>query len=82
MHTVNIFEAKTSLSRLIERIETGADAEIVIARHGRPVARLVRVSAPSPERRIGIARGRFEVPDSIDEHNDEVVRLFLGGKTS
>ena len=78
MPTINIFEAKASLSRLIKRIESGAEAEIIIARHGRPVAKLVGFSAQMPERRIGIAKGRFEVPDSIDTHNDAVARLFLG----
>lgn len=82
MHIVNIFEAKSSLSRLIERIESGTEAEIVIARHGRPVAKLVRVNAQAPERRIGIAKGRFEVPDSIDTYNEEVARLFLGDEGS
>jgi antitoxin (DNA-binding transcriptional repressor) of toxin-antitoxin stability system len=77
MSIVNIFEAKSSLSRLIERIESGAEAEIIIARHGRPVAKLIRVSTQTPERRIGIAKGRFEVPDSIDTHNEEVAHLFL-----
>lgn len=80
MSTVNVFEAKNSLSRLIERIESGAEAEIIIARHGRPAARLVPVVAQPVERRIGVARGRFQVPDSIDEHNQEVASLFTQGR--
>ena len=82
MPTINIFEAKSSLSRLIKRIESGAEAEIIIARHGRPVAKLVGVSAQTPERRIGIAKDHFEVPDSIDTHNEAVARLFLGDNRS
>ena len=82
MPTINIFEAKSSLSRLIKRIESGAEAEIIIARHGRPVAKLVGIAAQTPERRIGIAKGRFKVPDSIDTHNEAVARLFLGDKGS
>ena len=78
MHCVNIFEAKTSLSKLIESLETGKEDEILIARHGRPVARLSQL-APSPvEVRIGIAKGKFSVPDSIDTDNDTVAKLFLG----
>ena len=50
MPTINIFEAKSSLSRLIKRIESGAEAEIIIARHGRPVAKLVGIAAQTPER--------------------------------
>jgi prevent-host-death family protein len=78
---VNMLEAKTNLSRLVEAIELGEEREIVIARNGRPVAKLVPVSAAPSERRIGVARGLFEVPDDIDAHNAEVARLFLGEGT-
>jgi prevent-host-death family protein len=76
MHPVNVLKAKNQLSRLLERIESGAEPEIVIARHGRPVARLVPLIEQPVERRIGVAKGRFEVPESIDEHNDEIAALF------
>jgi len=78
MTPVNMLEAKTTLSRLVEAIELGRESEIVIARNGRPVARLVPIEAPVAGPRIGIAKGRFELPESIDDHNDEVARLFLG----
>lgn len=80
MRAVNMLEAKTNLSRLVEAIEQGEEREIIIARNGRPVARLVPVTAVPGERRIGVARGLFEVPDDIDAHNAEVARLFLGEK--
>ncbi|MFL9828554.1 type II toxin-antitoxin system Phd/YefM family antitoxin [Rhodoplanes sp. SY1] len=53
MPTVDIFEAKSSLSRLIEAVESGAETEIIIARNDRPVARLVPLSivARPPGRR-------------------------------
>ncbi len=76
MRTVNIHEAKSSLSRLIEAVETGAEDEVVIARNGRPVARLVAVLRPSAQHRIGVAHGRFKVPDSIDALNEEIERIF------
>ena len=76
MHTVNMFDAKSSLSRLVEAIEQGREQEIVIARNGRPAAKLVALDEPAPGLRVGIAKGRFEVPDDIDAHNDEVARLF------
>ncbi len=76
MHTVNMFDAKSSLSRLVEAIEQGREQEIVIARNGRPAAKLVAVDETAPSLRIGIAKGRFEVPEDIDAHNDEVARLF------
>lgn len=79
MQPINVLDAKNQLSRLLERVESGAEPEIVISRHGRPVARLVPVREQPVERRIGVAKGRFEVPDSIDDHNDEVAALFGGG---
>jgi prevent-host-death family protein len=78
MPTVNVYEAKTNLSKLLERIEAGQDREIVIARHGKPVAVLCPVSGRKPGKRIGVAKGRFEVPESIDGENAEVARLFRG----
>lgn len=78
MPSVNMLQAKSSLSRLVEAIEQGREREIVIARNGRPVARLVPIDATLTEKRMGVARGVFEVPDDIDADNDAVARLFLG----
>lgn len=78
MHTVNMLEAKTSLSKLVEAIEHGHERQIVIARNGKPAARLVPIAASPVNQRIGVAKGLFEVPDSIDAHNEEVMKLFLG----
>jgi len=55
-----------------------AETEIIIARNGRPAARLVPLAARPVGRRIGIAAGRFRVPESIDESNALVERLFSG----
>jgi len=80
MQSVNMLQAKSSLSRLVEAIELGQEREIVIARNGRPAAKLVPIDTLSAGQRIGVAKGKFEVPDSIDTHNEEVARLFLGGE--
>ena len=81
MHTVNMLEAKSSLARLVDAIEQGEEREIIIARNGRPAAKLVPMEVLEPGLRIGVAKGVFEVPDSIDANNDEVARLFLGAAT-
>jgi len=78
MQTVNMLQAKSSLSRLVEAIEQGQEREIVIARNGRPAAKLVPIDTALPGQRIGVAKGLFVVPDSIDAHNDEVAQLFMG----
>ncbi len=79
MQAVNMLQAKTSLSRLVEAIEQGQEREIVIARNGRPAAKLVPMDSAPAGKRIGVAKGLFEVPDTIDAHNDEVSQLFMGG---
>jgi prevent-host-death family protein len=80
MTTINMFEAKSRLSRLVELVESGAEAEIVIARNGRPAARLVPIDHRLPGRRIGLAEGQFSVPDDLDGENEPIAAL-IGGQT-
>jgi prevent-host-death family protein len=61
MTTVNVHEAKTHLSRLLERVEAGE--EIVIARNGKPIARLGPLAAAEP-RQPGLLRGLLNVDDA------------------
>ena len=82
MPSVNMPQAKSSLSRLVEAIEQGQEREIVIARNGRPAAKLVPMDTVPAGKRIGVAKGKFKVPDSIDTNNEEVARMFLGGQQS
>lgn len=79
MEFINMLEAKSNLSRLVEAVETGKQSEIVIARNGRPAARLVAMSAQPPVGpRIGIARGQFTVPEDFNEGDEEIAALFNG----
>jgi antitoxin (DNA-binding transcriptional repressor) of toxin-antitoxin stability system len=79
MPTINMLEAKSSLSRLVQAIESGEHSEIIIARNGRPAAKLVPLVSPSDGlARLGVAKGKFIVPDSIDRHNEDVARMFIG----
>jgi prevent-host-death family protein len=64
MPTVNMHEAKTQFSKLIARVEAGE--EIVIARDGQPVARVIAFRPPVPKRVSGRDRGLFSVPDDFD----------------
>lgn len=64
MRTVNIHEAKTHLSRLIEEVAAGH--EVVIARNGKPVARLVPAAARTNPRRPGEWRGKVRIADDFD----------------
>ena len=78
MPIVNMLEAKSSLSRLVEAVETGAETEIIIARNGRPAAKLVALRPPHTGKRIGIAKGKFVVPDTIDADEAAITALFTG----
>lgn len=73
---VNVYEAKTQLSRLIDRALAGED--VVIARSGRPVVRLVPVQQPVPRRTPGSARGQIHLADDFDELPEDLVAAFRG----
>lgn len=76
MAAVNIHEAKTHLSRLVERVEAGE--EIVIARAGRPVARLVPYRARTNPRTPDIWKGQIWVAPDFDAVDAEIIRDFEG----
>jgi len=61
---INIHEAKTHLSRIVEEVAAGD--EVIIAKAGRPVARLVPLESIAPAKRLGLLRGTFNVPDDFD----------------
>lgn len=71
---VNIHEAKTHLSRLVERVEAGE--EVVIARAGRPVARLVAFHARTKPRVPGLWRGRVQMAADFDAPDDDLISTF------
>ncbi len=77
VRTINIHQAKTHLSRLVEG--TGGGEEIVIAKAGKPVARLVPVRPARKRRKLGWLKGKFRVPHDFDAAlPDEVIADFEG----
>ena len=77
METINIHQAKTQLSRLIERVNAGE--EITIAKAGRPVARLVPIAATAAPRRPGLLKGRIRVSKDFDAPlPDDLLDAFEG----
>lgn len=77
MTTVNVHEAKTQLSRLLERVLQGE--EVVIARNGRPVASLVAISERPARRTPGTAKGRISLSPNFDDPlPEEVLQGFEG----
>lgn len=76
---VSIYAAKTQLSRLIDRAMAGE--EIVITRHGRPVAKLVRADSLGEPRRLGLLRGRIRIADDFDAPlPEELLKAFEGAE--
>lgn len=76
MQTVNIHEAKTQFSRFVDQAEAGE--EIVIARAGKPVARLVALaSITNKPRKLGLGKKLFPFPENFDSLNaGEIVAMF------
>ena len=67
--TVNVFEAKTQLSKLIATAEKGED--VIIARAGNPVVRLTRLEPAKKRIRFGLLKGKIHVADDFDEYLPE-----------
>jgi prevent-host-death family protein len=79
MRTVNIHEAKTHLSRLIEEAAKGEP--FVIAKAGKPMVKVVPLDEPpkKPVQRLGFMKGRISVPDDFDQMGqEEIIRMFEG----
>jgi prevent-host-death family protein len=64
MHTVNIHEAKTHLSKLLEEVMLGD--EIIIARAGKPIAKLSPIETTIPERKFGFLKGKIKISADFD----------------
>ncbi|MEO5347405.1 MAG: type II toxin-antitoxin system Phd/YefM family antitoxin [Magnetococcus sp. YQC-9] len=79
MQTINIHEAKTQFSRFVDRVATGE--EIIIARAGKPVARLVSLDIPHEcPRTLGLGKGKFTLPEGFDTlHAQEIQTMFEQG---
>ncbi len=75
---VNISEAKTNLSKLIDRVYHGE--KIVIAKNNLPIADLV-IHKPTGKRKLGLLKGQMNIPEDIMEENDDVNEMFYGNKT-
>lgn len=77
MKIVNIHEAKTGLSRLIERAQAGE--EVIIAKAGMPVAKLIRYDEEDAPRQPGFWRGKVTIADDFDELSEAFTAYFEEG---
>lgn len=76
MHTFGIFEAKTHLSRIIDDLVSGKEDRVMISKHGKPAVIVTPAIPKNTSERIGIARGKFAIPDDIDTSNDRIADMF------
>lgn len=77
MHIVNIHEAKTQFSKLVESAINGE--ETIIAKSGKPVAKLVPISKEKPKRRIGVLKGKIKIANDFDAPlPDDIMNSFEG----
>lgn len=74
-HVINIHEAKTHLSKIVDDVAAGA--EVIIAKAGKPMARLSPLKTPPRPKKLGLLKGKIKVPDDFNAPlADEVVAAF------
>lgn len=79
MEIINIHEAKTRLSKLLQQVSRGEP--FIIAKAGRPIAQVISVDTPKPAqaRRLGFLAGEIDVPDDFDRMGDAEIAEAFGG---
>lgn len=75
---INIHEAKTHLSRIVDEVAAGS--EVIIAKAGKPMARLAPIAAPPQSKTFGILKGRIRIPDDFNAPLDESVIADFEGR--
>jgi prevent-host-death family protein len=77
METVNIYEAKTRLSQLVDKAAAGED--VVVSRNGKPLVRITRLEEPKRKIKFGVLKGKIKVAADFDAPlSEEVLRDFEG----
>jgi prevent-host-death family protein len=79
MTAINIHEAKTQLSRLVD--EAAAGKPFVIAKAGKPMVKVIALEAPAEPQRFGFLRGEFMIPDDFDDMGAEAIADLFGAPT-
>ena len=79
MNTFNIHEAKTQLSRLVDRASRGES--FVIAKAGKPLVKVSALDAPAKPQRLGFLKGEIDVPEDFNRMGDEEIVTLFGSIT-
>lgn len=78
MHTVNIHEAKTQLSKLVDKAVKGEP--FIIAKAGKPLVRVTALETAVRAQRLGFLSGKIEVPDDFDQMGAQPIQELFEGK--
>lgn len=78
MTQVNMLEAKTDLSKLVKLLETKQEDVVYLARNGKAIVQMTLIPKRKANNRIGVAKGKFVVPDEFDSWDDEIEGMFEG----
>ena len=76
MQLVNIHDAKTNLSKLIEKVVVGED--VTLAKAGKPVAKIVAYKEKVKPRKLGLLKGKIWISDDFNEEDEEINKMFYG----
>lgn len=76
MHTINLHEAKTQLSRLVASAVNGEP--FIIAKAGKPLVKVVSLDAPKSMRRLGFMAGEMQIPEDFDRMGDAEIERHFG----
>ncbi len=79
MRVVNIHEAKTQLSKLVDRAANGEP--FVIAKAGKPLVKVTAIDAPAVPRRLGFLAGEITVPDDFDRMGEAEIAAMFGSES-
>ncbi len=79
MTAVNMHDAKTNLSKLVEALVSGAEKEITISRNGKPAVKMTAIEPSREPRKLGLAKGRFVLVDDFDRDDALIQRMFEEG---
>jgi len=75
---INIYDAKTQLSALVDQAVNGED--VIIARNGKPQARITSLLPTKGKIKYGLLKGKYTVPDDFDAPNPDIEALFYGSQ--
>ena len=78
MCQMNVLEAKTNFSKLLMLLENKEENEIIICKNNKPVARITLIPPVDRKKSLGIAAGKYSIPDNFDDENSVINAMFYG----